>query len=289
MPDPENDVNLPAPSTGEEVVQDVTTENTSTQEVQDSQAGEGDNQTDVDLIDVDPAGVPWKNRAMEYMRKTEEMAQNLPQLVEQKLQEVINKQQQPQQREYTVQELEAFAQQSPEHRPWVEEQKAGLLQKHLLKQVKEEILQSKSAEQADIQRQQAEASVMKSFPQMFVKDKAGNVVGWNQNNILTQKVVQYMADPRLKNDPRGLEVASKLAYSDLIMSGEMDIQKKTTQLKKQVNQLQKNVLVEGGGKVPNDSKSPLKSATEKLARTGSARDAEVAINHVLKNLGWIKE
>lgn len=289
--DQEEDVNTEESSTPEQEVQeDVNTpetEESSPSENENAQPEEGKNQDAAEALD--PSGVPWKNRAMEWQRKSQELAQSLPEIVEKTMQSTLAKhQQQSETREYTIAELEAFAQQKPEYRAWVEDQKAQIIQKNLLKQFDEKLAAKEKQTQVQTVRQQAEAEVVKTFPNMFVKDSQGNVA-WNQNDVMTQKVAEYMRDPEFVNNPRGLLIAAKQAYADLAMSGQMQIQKTNKDLKKQVKSLEKKTFIEGGGKSPQPSKPPLRAAQERLAQTGKVKDAQAAVAEIFKLKGWIKE
>jgi hypothetical protein len=118
----------PAPVVEAEA-QAVTPETTATQETV-IPAEEGKTQPEALTEAVDEQGVPWKNRAFEWQRKTQEMSERLPEIIQTELQK-FKQSSEPAPKKYTVAELEAFAQQSPEYRPWVEEQKAQLLQDQL--------------------------------------------------------------------------------------------------------------------------------------------------------------
>lgn len=238
--------------------------------------------------EVDEQGVPWKNRAFEWQRKTQELTENLPKIIEETLQKTMQQQQIPQKKTYTVAELEAFAQENPTYRPWVEEQKAILLQESLNKSLEERFKNKEEEVKKSSLRQQSEQAVVKAFPNMFTKDSMGNTV-WNNQDPMTRLVAQYMQDPEIKNHPRGLEVASKMAYSDLVLQGKATQVNTTQKLKAQVKQMEKKVMPEGGGSpVPQQSKTPFKAASERLAQTGSMKDAKDAVAEYFKSLGHIK-
>lgn len=264
----------------------VTPETTATQE-QTIPADEGKTQTEA-IEPVDESGVPWKNRAFEWQRKTQELSEKLPEIIQGELQKFKENLQQPQQKKYTIAELEAFAQQSPEYKPWVEEQKAKLLQEQILSSVKEE-LKAKDVETRKLtQKQQAEAAVYRQFPNMFTKDIQGNV-NWNPNDPMTQRVAMYLGDAELRNHPRGLEVAAKMAYADMAMSGIPIQTKKEQAIKTQLKSLEKRVMTEGGGKPVTQSTTPLRKNLDRLAQTGNLSDAKAAVAEYFKAIGRTKE
>jgi hypothetical protein len=273
----------PAPETE---TQAVTPETTATQETN-VPADEGKSQ-EAQVEPVDEHGVPWKNRAFEWQRKTQELSEKLPEIIQGELQKFKTDFQQPQQRKYTVAELEAFAQQSPEYKPWVEEQKAQLLQEKLLSSIDEKLKAKETETQKMSQRQQAEAAVYRQFPNMFTKDAYGNVT-WNSADPMTQRVAQYMNDPDMKSHPRGIEVAAKMAYADLTMSGIPVQVKKEQAMKTQMKSLEKKVMTEGGGKPVVQNTSPMRKNLDRLAQTGNIRDAQAAVAEYFRAIGQLKD
>jgi hypothetical protein len=273
----------PAPEV--ETQEAVTPETTATQETN-VPADEGKTQTEA-VEPVDEHGVPWKNRAFEWQRKTQELSEKLPEIIQGELQKFKTDFQQPQQRKYTIAELEAFALQSPEYKPWVEEQKAKLLQEQMMTAIEEKFKTREVETKKMTTRQQAEATVFKTFPNMFTKDQFGNVT-WNNQDPMTQRVAQYMNDPELRDNPRGLEVAAKMAYADLSMSGIPIQRQKEQAMKTQMKSLEKKVMTEGGGKPVVQSASPMRKSLERLAQTGSTKDAQQAVAEYFKNIGRLQ-
>lgn len=266
-------------------VQAVTPETTATQE-QNIPADEGKTQSEAQET-LDESGVPWKNRAFEWQRKTQELSEKLPEIIQGELQKFKENFQQPQQRKYTIAELEAFAQQSPEYKPWVEEQKAQLLQEKLVSTIEEKLKARDTETQKLTQKQQAEASVYRQFPNMFSKDSYGNVT-WNPADPMTQRVAAYMNDPELKSHPRGIEVAAKMAYADLAMSGIPVQVRKEQAMKTQMKSLEKKVMTEGGGKPVTQTVNPLRKNIDRLSQTGSLSDAKAAVSEYFKAIGKLQ-
>lgn len=247
-------------------------------------ADEGKSQSEA----VDEHGVPWKNRAFEWQRKNTELSESLPKIIEETLQKSLQAQQQPQQKKYSVAELEAFAQENPNYRPWVEEEKAKLLQEQLNKTLEDRLLAKEKETQRLTQRQQSEQMVLQQFPNMFKKDQFGRP-SWNEQDPMTRLVGQYLQDPDLKNHPRGLEVAAKMAYADLAADGKAVQIKQAKQLKAQVKSMEKKVMPEGGGSpVPIQSTTPFKKAQERLAQSGNLTDAREAVGEYFKAIGRLK-
>jgi len=119
---------------------------------------------------VDEFGVPYKNRAMEWKRKSEELAEKLPSLVEEKINEAFAKNsQQAQQRESTVAELEQYAMDNPEARPWVEEQKQNITLKRLTGEIEKKFQATEKVKEANVKKQQSLQYVMQTYPDAFVK------------------------------------------------------------------------------------------------------------------------
>lgn len=287
MSEEEKDV-ISAPSTEQEVAPDIqatqaVTEESAPQTVVPS--GEGKSQTEA----VDENGVPWKNRAFEWQRKNTELTENLPKIIEETLQKTLQANQQPQKKIYSIAELEAFAQENPNYRPWVEEEKAKLIQENINKSFESKFLAKEEEVKKQSIKQQTEQTVLQQYPNMFLRDATGRPV-WNQNDPMTQLVGQYLQDPDLKNHPRGLEVAAKMAYADLAAQGKAVHIQQSQQLKAQVKSMEKKVMPEGGGSpVPTSNVSAFKKAQERLAQSGNLKDAREAVGEYFKAIGRLKD
>ena len=272
----------PAPEVVE--VPAVTPETTATQETV-IPAEEGKIQEAV-IEPVDETGVPWKNRAFEWQRKTQELTEKLPDIIQTELQK-FKQTTEPVAKKYTVSELEAFAQQSPEYRPWVEEQKAALIQESINKTLDARLKANEEQTKKQSLRQQSEAQVIRQFPNMFSKDANGNTT-WNQSDPMTQRIAAYLQEPELQSNPRGLEVAAKLAYADLAMAGVPIKAQVEQKLKTQVKSLEKKVMTEGAGRPVVPAVAPMKKSMERLAQTGNLTDARDAVQEYFKAIGRLQ-
>ena len=228
--------------------------------------------------ELDERGIPWKNRAMENERKLRELEDKF---------KTIEQTNQP--KKYTVQELESFALNNPEHRPWVEEEKAKLLQDSILGKVKEETQKEMQAREFELGRQRALEVAISQFPEIAIKDAQGRFVGWNNASPLTQSVARYMQDPDVAKRPDGLIVAAKLAYADQAMSQIQTSQKQVSKLKSQVKKIEQKTFVEGGGKPVSAPLNPVRKAVEQFKTTGSSSDAKSAMGAYLRASGILKE
>lgn len=229
------------------------------------------------VADVDEFGVPWKNRAMEYKRKNEEVIERLPQLIEEKLKTVT----QPQTPQYTYEQLEAYKLQNssdPQVVAWAtgEQRKMQLAENRKLF---EEVTGTRErAREFEAGRQQAFETVKQKYPDALV-----------QGSPMFNLVAQYMRIPEFANRPDGLSWAAKMARADLLESQAPVLQKKTEQLKAEVKQAQKASLTEGAGRRVTVSSTPVQSALEGVRKSGSLRDAEAAIGAILRQKGIIGE
>lgn len=281
-------VEAESPAAQEEVKETVINESAETVEQQETPGAEAGKTEQVDSHDEQ--GVPYKNRYMEYKRKVEDLSSNLPNIIEQKLKEVIPTLQ-PQQKtpQYSIADLESFAIQNPDQRPWVEQEKAKLIQTQLAEQVDQRFKQAETLRNDQFKRQHAETYVIQSYPELFVKDTQGRVLGWDSSHPLTSEVSRLMTDPDLAKRADGLQIAADIAYARYVKSQGNKTQKVTKALKGQVKSLEKKVMSEGAGKVPIVKKNGLSEAQQRLAQTGSSKDAEAAIREYFKNTGFIKE
>jgi len=237
--------------------------------------------------EVDEKGVPWKNRAMEWQRKFQETANE--DTIKKVVTEVLQQNPQtPKEREYTIEELEKFAMDNPEHRPWVENQKALIIQKNVAKITEDKIREVDTRQREQATRQQAEQWVT-NHPRLkdcFVSDPLGRKV-WNNSHPLTQMIGGYMREVDLQKRPDGLVVATKLALADYMDYQATTSQKKVKTLQQSLKKAQKSTLVEGGTSQQDvvKNKSAYNKAFDVFQRSGSKE----ALRDVLKAKLGIEE
>lgn len=218
-----------------------------------------------------PLDRPIQNYEAEWKRKYDNL--------EKQVQELVQTSSTPKEKEYTVQELERFAAENPDYRPWVEEQKEKIREQRLEKKLVEIQQRTQQEQQAAMIRQRSEATVVNSphFKDAFLI-KNGSAQ-WNPSSELAKRMQQVLQDPRVQQDPRGIEYAAKMAYADLVLEGK--VQPNTPQLstlKRQNTKLTQKTLTEGGGSpVAPQKGDPYKNSLERLKKTGSKQDSEAAI------------
>ena len=224
--------------------------------------------------DVDEYGVPWKNRAMEWKRKSEEVIERLPQIIDEKLSKVT---QQPQTPQYTYEQLEAYKLQNssdPNIVSWAtgEQRKMQLAEN---KKLFEEVTGASNRQREfESSRQQAFEAVKQKYPEAVVV-----------NSPMFNLTKQYMQVPEIANRPDGLFWAAKMAKADLLESQAPALQQKVQQAKADVKQAQKASLTEGSGRRVTISEPPQQVALNTLRKTGSLKDAESAIGSILRSRG----
>jgi hypothetical protein len=237
-------------------------------------------------MDVDDMGVSWKNRAMESQRKLDKSIEQQNALVER-----IDKNQGQQKAEYTMEELESFAETTEDvgHRTWAKGEIRKLQKEEVANGIRTEINTWKNEQQAEATKGQVLNEVMQRHPDAFKKNAQGQVVGWDNNSPMAQRIGQYMQDPEIMNNPRGLRVAAALAYQELGPTLNTKAVQQTAQAKAQVKNLQKKTLTEGGGvsSVPQPIPAS-KHAEERLASSGSKKDGMAVFKERLKSRGRIK-
>lgn len=214
----------------------------------------------------------WKNKSYELDRKLNNLTNDLPRIIEENITKATSNK--TEQKKFTIAELEAYAIENPEHRPWVEEQKEQLRKDEW----RNMLLADKAEQQRAIQKQQTEARVIANpkYSEAFVNQN-GQVL-LNPQSELAQRIHSYMNDSRLNNQPDALEIAAKLAYADYIDYQVKDKDVKITNVKRQNAVLKQKTMADGGG--VNDT-APVRSdfdvARERLSQTGNRKDAEAAI------------
>lgn len=231
---------------------------------------------------VDEFGVPYKNRAFEWKRKTEELTDKLPDLIKDAVSQSLgSRQAEPQ---YTVEQLEQFATQTtdPYHATWAKGEIRRLESEQNAKVVRTEIQKWKEEQKAETIKQQSFQFVAQNYPDAFLKDANGNnTYQFNSNHPLTQIIGQLMQDPDLKRRPDGLAIAAELADARYRKQQIPAIQKEQQTLQAQVKHLQKGTLVEGG-KQAQPSIPAHRAAIDRLKQTGSIKDATEAVKLIMK-------
>lgn len=266
-------------STTNEVVNEVVETTTQPQEATTTTNDIPIPQGDVEA--VDGRGVPWKNVAMEKERKFNELVDKLPTLMEEAISQGFQKHSPNKEREYTVAELEQYAIENPQYRPWVEEQKEQIRMKKLTAEFDKKIQAVDKVKADEAKKQQSLQYVMQTYPDAFVKSTDGKIVNWNSQHPLAQSIFQIMKDQRLANDPEGLAIASDIAYARYIKTVTPKVQKETQALKNEVKDLQKGTLIEAGNNKA-DGASDYTNAMDKLKKTGSMKDAVEALRAISK-------
>ena len=234
--------------------------------------------------DVDEFGVPWKNRYMEQKRKNEEVIDRLPTLIEEKL-KTVN---QPQTPTYTYEQLEVYKNQNsqdPNVVAWVAGEQRKIQIADQRKLIEEVVGQRENVSKVERQKQESLGYVQKEYPDAFRKDNNGNFSGWNEQHPLTQNIFKLMQDPRLANDPQGLAAAADIAFGRYARSQTPALQQKAQQLKADIKQAQKASLTEGAGRRVTTASNPQQGVIENLRKTGSLKDAEMAIGNILRSKG----
>jgi len=233
-------------------------------------------------LDVDEYGVPWKNRAMEWKRKSEETIERMPNLIDEAVKSSFQQYGKPQEKEYTIAELEQFAQNQPEHRPWVEEQKAQVIKKQLTREVEDKFKAQDYEREAQRIKAQTFGYVAQTYPDVFVRNPQGQLVGMNEKNPMVNEINTLMKDPRLARDPEGFAFAADIAYARINRLNQGQVQQKEAKLKAEVKHLQKQTLVESGQKSNVQALPAHRVALDKAKQSGNLKDVAAALNAMAK-------
>lgn len=286
MPEEKEDVKTEESSTPEEQEQTEQAEDTATAtpEQEPTEPTKEDTKP-TPSEDVDEYGVPWKNRFMEQRRKNEELVDKLPNMIE----ETLSKRN-TSKPEYTISQLEQYAIENPQYRPWVEERKAEIIQGNVSKVTEAKIKEIEQRQKADNTRQQSYEWATKNprLQEAFVTDSYGRKI-FNQAHPLSQMISRYMSDATLAQRPDALVIASKLALADYLDYKETTSRTQNQKLKASLKKVQKQTMVEGGGVKPAVSASAFKKAQERLRQSGNKSDAKDAVAEYLRSVGVIQE
>ena len=223
---------------------------------------------------------------MEYRRKTEELVDKLPNMLE----EAINKK--TGEPKYSRQQLEAFKEQyvdNQQYSNWAKDELRKLDKEENQQTFRDELNRFKTEQENNVKRQQANNYTVGQYPDAFLKgangqfvaDKNGNPVP-NFNHPMGQAMAGYLQDEGLQSRPDKFFIASKLAYADYASSTQGKTMQKQQQLKEEIGSLQRKTMTEGSGKSSPQSTPAHVKALDRLKQTGSVKDAQVALESLLK-------
>ena len=296
MPNEEKDVKETEESSApvEETVTEPVTEEVVTEEVVADPQPEVEAQPEPSPVPdsnqglYDENGVPWKNRAMEYKRKTEDLAERLPTMLE----EAIAKSStgQPKQSREELERFASYHAENPEYANWAKTELRKLDKEEQAGVVRNELERWKT-EQDNNQRQQTSNNyAVQSYPDAFAKnvngqfllDNSGDPVP-NTTNQLGAILNNIISDPRMKSQPDKLAIASDIAYAHYMKQTQGKTMQTTQKLKEEVGSLKKKTLVEGGGKASQAVTPAHVKALDRLSKSGTINDAKDALDALIKH------
>lgn len=263
MPENIRDVNTAESSPAEEVVNQ---EPANDQQVEEVESQTQDTSTQEVKPEVEKPDRPEINYAMEAARKASEALELVKQMREEKQQV-----QQPAQPQYTKAQLRAFADSTGDasQKVWALEEIDKLDKAERQSEYRAIFEGQQKKTQEEMQRTQASQFVAQNFPECFVRDAQGNVVGWDNNSPLTQKIGEYMQNRELAQNPQGLVAAAKMAAFDLGVSMNKKLVNKVTATTAQLRKEQKKQLISGGGSpATNSGKPTIAKLAEQYQKTG---------------------
>lgn len=232
---------------------------------------------------VDEFGVPYQNRYREIERKFNELSESLPKIVSEAVGKNSNSNQQ---QTYTVSQLESYAIEHPEYRPWVEEQKVKMQEEKFAKLVEEKFTGEKKRTESEMRKQQAYAYVAQNNPDLFTVQNGQKV--WNTTSPIVQTIGQLMNDPRFANDPDGIVAATDIAYGRYLRQQASKATAKVQMTESALKKEQRKTMVEGGGNTAVADKTAVQSALETLRNKRTKGAAVDAIKEIFKAQGVIK-
>ena len=136
---------------------------------------------------------------------------------------------------------------------------------------------------AEVKRNSSIGWVGQNMPQCFQTDPMGNK-SWDTNSPLTQRIFQYMQNPTLAKDPKGLLAAAKMAAFDMGVS--MNLQSKVQRTVGQLRKEQKKQLASSGGTRTTETPESVKNTKyEKMKETYSKTGDRDVFAELLKMRG----
>jgi hypothetical protein len=225
---------------------------------------------------------------MEWKRKSEEVIDRLPQMIEEKLQKVS----QPQTPVYSFEQLEAYKLQNatdPNAVAWAtgEQRKMQTAEN---KRLFEEVVGARERTRTEeTLKEKSLKYVQKEYPEAFKKDASGNPVAWDESHPITQGIFNLMRNPMMASNPEGLSAAADIAYGRFAKTQTPALQQQVVQAKADIKQAQKASLTEGGGRKAPITATPQQTAIARARETGTLKDAESAMGAVLRAKGILTD
>jgi len=190
---------------------------------------------------------PEINYVMEALRKVNELSESFKTFQ-------TTLQTQPQQPQYSEAELTAYLSKpdlDDSTRLTIARELEKVRQKKTEEQEKRITESLRQQSQVEIQRKGAYDFVVKNFPDCFLRDNTGNIMGFNETHPLTRQIGYYISTHKeLAENPAGLMVAAKMAAFDLGIVVNPKMANQLNQVNAQLRKEQKKNLIGGGGGAP---------------------------------------
>jgi hypothetical protein len=193
--------------------------------------------------DVDEKGVPYKNRFHEVSRKLDKIQEEIPNLIQQAVQQAS-------QPKYTKSELEEFLSseqgQDPVNKRWAQEKINELTKVELLETVRNELRAEKQKEYNVMRQRQAFQQAAQLCPDAFVVQN-GVPVGLNPKSKTAPLIDSILrARPEIASLPDGVAIAAQMARGHLASLEAQQNAKKAQMLEGEKGALQRSTLTSSG-------------------------------------------
>lgn len=236
------------------------------------------------VADVDEMGVSWQNRAREYQRKLEDAEKRNQNQLEAILNEVKASREKSSEPKYSESELLAFANDpdiSSNQKAWAYKQIEELRKTNLESVVQKQFEGFQRKQQEQMARQQATQYAVNQYPEIALKDNAGNVVGFDFNNPLMRQIDSVLREnPDLQKHPKGFAAAADMAFGRLTRLQQSKNMQNQEKLKQENLQLKKQTLTEGSGKPVVPEINPQRKKVEATI-SGNIKDAHEAMKGIM--------
>ena len=279
---PETDVNVDSSTTT--VVETPETQPTQTEITNAPVQGEEQQKVNAsDLSAISEDGRPIENIEAEWKRKHDQLAERLPEYIDQAVQEAAKtfqsvSQKQQEEPTYTTEQLRMVlhddtGQYTASNKVWAEQELEKINEQKISKLLDDKFKISQQGAREQKLKADSEAYVIKNFPDMFKRDINGNVTGWNSDNPMTRLTAKYMK--QLGDKPGAIKEAARQAFVDYQLQNNETVDNKVKLAQSEAAQLKSKQVGLNGGTVANNAlQNQVSEAYKKFISTGNVRDAQ---------------
>lgn len=246
-----------------------------------------------ELSATDSKNVPLDNYEAEWKRKYNNLADKMPEYIDQAVQSAVQTITQKQTPQVTPEQLRAIIHDDTGsytvgNKVWAEQELQKLNEQKISQLFDEKFQITEKKQHEALVKKDSEQYVMNTFPEMFKRDVNGNIVGWDTTHPMTQLTARYMQ--QLGNRPDAIREASRQAFADYQLINRKEVERKVLMANSETAAVKKQNMPNAGGTVQSEANSlqlKVNEAFNKFKQSGNVEDA-IAYNKLKGQLAAMK-